>query len=401
MLSLRYHWTPDRIRQVCAAATGLPGGAQILGERGTEAAFPYAPQFADAAVNKLFSIRAYAQGDQRLLSAAQEAGVTLFSPSPDSLHTPVWLPNVLEAYVNNKAIGPRVCPVVKVMHRSDKIASIPFGTGLSPADIRLAGQASMVPEMVWSVATRGTYAVEDQGLRSFIPMDSTTNADAPFEVRMKTARILASTMELMDEIEDAALLGTSGNYASGYTSTVSSASDKWNNANSDPADQVREGVAKLLTNDGQVKLVLVLGRDVFRALQKHPKVQAAIYSRASTSEGATNLTVTEKMLASVFEVDEVVVGKMKKNTANAGQTVSLSDVWAGFAAAVVVNESPSAEMPAGFAHRFRYRNTAMDVQFIPDLLPGVRGGEYCKVTKSDDLMITGAQMGYGWFSVIS
>lgn len=399
MHSFRLNWTPESIRRVCASTLGRP--VQILGEPGTEAAFPHYAAGEDAAINKLFSLRAYAPGDTRLLSAAQDAGVTLFSPSPDSLHTPVWLPNVLEAYVNNKMIGNRVCPVVKVMNRSDKVASIPFGTGLSPADIRLAGQASMVPEMTWSVATRGTYAVEDQGLRSFIPNDSVTNADLPFEVRRRTSMILASTMELMDEIENAALLGTSGNYASGFTSTVSSATDKWNNDASDPADQVRSGVARLLTNDGMAKVVLVLGRDVFRALQKHPKILAALYSRSSTASGPTTMTVTEKMLAELFEVDEVAVGKAKKNTANAGQTVSLSDVWAGFASAVVVSESPSAEMPVGFAHRFRYRNTAMDVQFIPELLAGVRGGEHCKVTKSDDLFVTGAQMGYGWFSVIS
>lgn len=399
MHSFRLNWTPESIRRVCASTLGRP--VQILGEPGTEAAFPHYAAGEDAAINKLFSLRAYAPGDTRLLSAAQDAGVTLFSPSPDSLHTPVWLPNVLEAYVNNKMIGNRVCPVVKVMNRSDKVASIPFGTGLSPADIRLAGQASMVPEMTWSVATRGTYAVEDQGLRSFIPNDSVTNADLPFEVRRRTSMILASTMELMDEIENAALLGTSGNYASGFTSTVSSATDKWNNDASDPADQVRSGVARLLTNDGMAKVVLVLGRDVFRALQKHPKILAALYSRSSTASGPTTMTVTEKMLAELFEVDEVAVGKAKKNTANAGQTVSLSDVWAGFASAVVVCESPSAEMPVGFAHRFRYRNTAMDVQFIPELLAGVRGGEHCKVTKSDDLFVTGAQMGYGWFSVIS
>ena len=41
---------------------------------------------------------------------------------------------MLEAYTNNKMIGARLCPVVPVQHRSDKIASIPFGTGLSPAD---------------------------------------------------------------------------------------------------------------------------------------------------------------------------------------------------------------------------------------------------------------------------
>ena len=85
MSSLRFRWTPESIRRVCAAT--LPSRVQILGESGTEAAFPHAPQFSDAAVSKVFAMRAFAPGDSRLFSAAEDAGVKLFAPGPDSLHT--------------------------------------------------------------------------------------------------------------------------------------------------------------------------------------------------------------------------------------------------------------------------------------------------------------------------
>jgi hypothetical protein len=103
----------------------------------------------------------------------------------------------------------------------------------------------------------------------------------------------------------------------------------------------------------------------------------------------------------VFEVDEVVVGKAKKNTANDGQTVSLSDVWSGFAAVVAVQERPSPLRTNAFGYQFRFLNEAMDVQFIPWLLPGVSGGEYAKVTHSTDVFITSNVSGFLWASVLT
>lgn len=402
-------WSPDTIRRVAAPAFLRGREVEILGESGSAQKFQSFAQYADPTVNALFNLRAYAApyeghgedagtryaADARFFSAAREASALFNAPAADALHVPTYMPNILAAYVNNVMVAPRLMPVVKVGFRSNKVAEIPMGTGLSPVDTRLAGQNAQVPELTWKVSNRGTYLVTDYGLRCFIPRDSITNADPPFEVRRRTAMILGSTLELMQEIDVAATLSTSSNYASGYYETISSSADKWNNPNSDPANAIRTGVAKILNNEG-MRVKLVLGRDVYRALQAHPKIQAAIYSRPSTASGATPLHVVPEMLAQIFEVDEVVVGKAKKNTANDGAAVSMSDVWSNFAAAVAVDESPSAEAPSGFGYQFRYNNTAMDVQFIPDLLAGVRGGEHCKVTHSTDVFVVSQYNGYLW-----
>jgi len=402
-------WSPESVRRVAASTGALAHrDFSVVGD-GNAVMQPYfqmpvATEFADPTISKMFGVRTYAPGDVRLFAAAQAAGIDaahLFSPSPDSVHIPTYQPGILVRYQNNEMVGNRLMPVVKVGNRSNVIASIPFGTGLSPTDTRLAGQGANLPELTWKVSNQGTYLVEDYGLMTFIPKQVAQNADAPFvEVRQTTAEILADTLELMQEIDIAATVGTAANYASGYSTTIVTATDKWDNPASDPADQVRTGVAKILRAPG-VKLVVVLGRDVFRALQKHPKVLAAMYGRASTVGGATPLAVTPQLLAQVFEVDEVVVGKAKKNTANDGQTVSLSDVWSGFAAVVAVQERPSPLRTNAFGYQFRFLNEAMDVQFIPWLLPGVSGGEYAKVTHSTDVFITSNVSGFLWASVLT
>ena len=271
----------------------------------------------------------YARNDARLFEAAGRYGIDaskLFSPSPDSVHIPTYQPGMLVRHRNNAMVAPSLMPVVKVGNRSNVIASVPFGTGLGATGTRLASQGGSVPELTWKVSNQGTFLVEDFGLMTFIPKQVSENADAPFiEVRQTTAEILGDTLELMQEIEVAATVGTAGNYASGYSTTISTSTDKWNNDASDPADQVRTGVAKILRAPG-TRLVMVLGRDVFRALQKHSKILAAFYGRAGT-------VLTDAALASrefsrrSSRVDEVVVGVAKKNTANDGRLCPRFRTW--------------------------------------------------------------------------
>lgn len=358
---------------------------------------PVSEGFGDKSVNALFSVRAYSLSDERYFTALKDSGIAphLFAaPQADSLHAPTYMPNMLERYRNNEMIAGAIMPVIKVGKRSDKVASVPFGTGMSNVDTKLAGQrATMPPELDWSVTSRGTYLVEDYGLVSFIPSDSVTNADAPFEVRQTTAEVLGDTLDLGQELIVKTVVTTTGSYASGYSTTIASASAQWDNSNSDPADAMRSYRKKILKAPG-TKLVCVLGHDVFIALQKHPKVIAAFYGRASTGEGATPSVIAEKQLAVLFNVDEVVVGRAKYNSANDGQTVSMADIWSNMAAILTVQTRPSPVRTNGFGYQFRYNNEAMDVQFIPWLIGGVRGGEYCKVTHSTQAFVTSPYSGY-------
>ena len=69
-------------------------------------------------------------------------------------------------------------------------------------------------------------------------------------------------------------------------------------------------------------MMAVMNAAVFRALRKHPKV-------LSNAQTAANL-VTRASLAQVaaaLDVDEVIVAGGYANSANAGQTASVAEVW--------------------------------------------------------------------------
>lgn len=396
-------WSRDAVARHAIAATPGAAGRTITIhdsslQHGATPEFTDRPSCIDAGVNRVFSVRSYGSTDLRLFEAAREAH--LFSPGPDALHAPTYMPDVLVQYRNNVMVAGDVMPVVPVQDRSDYVAQVPIGTGLKPADVSLAGQASQLPELLWNVSRVGTYLVVDRGLRTFIPGQSMRKADAPFEVRMTTARILADVLDLVQEISVAGIVFTAANYASGYSTTVSSASDKWDNPASDPLQQVRIGRKKLLVGNG-VKVKLVLGYDVFIALQSHPKILASFLSRPIIGNLTGAPFATKQMMAAIFNVDEVIVGEAKYNSANDGATVSLSDVWAGHAALITVVERPSRTNPAGFGYQFRLDGVAMKTQFIPDQVPGIEGGEHCKVTHSTDEFVTSNAGGYLWRSVLS
>ena len=119
-----------------------------------------------------------------------------------------------------------------------------------------------------------------------------------------------------------------------------------------------------------------------------PRHHRSRHPSRTTVLGAPPARASGEFLATLFEVDEVVVGVAKKNTAHDGQTVALSDVWSGFAAIVCVQERPSIIRTNAFGYQFRFMSEAMQVQFIPWLLPGVDGGEYCKVSHPTDPLDT-------------
>ena len=43
----------------------------------------------------------------------------------------------------------------------------------------------------------------------------------------------------------------------------------------------------------------------------------------------------------------------------------------------------------------------MQTQFIPNLLAGAFGGEYCKVTHSTDVFVTSNRAGYLFYNVLA
>jgi len=82
----------------------------------------------------------------------------------------------------------------------------------------------------------------------------------------------------------------------------------------------------------------VLGRSVWTAVKRHPKVVAAVLGSASSSG-----RVTKEALADVLEIDRIIVGEGWVNTARKGQTANMVRCWGKHAALLYVNPNADTE----------------------------------------------------------
>jgi hypothetical protein len=87
--------------------------------------------------------------------------------------------------------------------------------------------------------------------------------------------------------------------------------------NSDPIEDIEAGKAKILSTTGLEANTLVLGYDVFRRLKNHPDLVDRIKYTSSQ-------TITEDMLARMFDIERVLVSKSVKATNAEGATAAYS-----------------------------------------------------------------------------
>ena len=89
---------------------------------------------------------------------------------------------------------------------------------------------------------------------------------------------------------------------------------RWSDyTNSDPIEDIEAGKASVLSTTGFEANTLVLGYEVFRQLKNHPDLVDRIKYTSSQ-------TITEDMLARMFDIDRVLVSKSVKATNNEGAT---------------------------------------------------------------------------------
>ncbi len=155
--------------------------------------------------------------------------------------------------------------------------------------------------------------------------------------------------------------------------------DQYSETNSDPLDDVDTARQTIHKNSGVNPNVLVLGREVFDAVKRHPDITDYF---KYTESGA----VTADMLSQAFGVERVVVGEALYNTANEGQTFSGDYIWGKNAVLVYVPDNPGLMQPAaGYQLVFedlvteRYQEDALrqDVVRVRETTDEVLISEYC------------------------
>lgn len=226
------------------------------------------------------------------------------------------LSEVAQGYENNEMVGMTLFPEVPVKQRGGSIISFGkedfmlYNTGRAP------GQNTKRIQFGY---TSGKYVLENHSLEGVLPFENQEEAESVpgIDLGSRTVSGVQDIFALRKEKQQADLATNAANYATSNKVTLSGTS-QWSDysGTSDPVKDVeaaKEAVRKLT---GKYPNVMIIGASVFASLKQHPKI-------VDRMKYTGRDVVTAEILASLFDLDEVKVGK----AVWADDAGTFSDVW--------------------------------------------------------------------------
>ncbi|MCC7167814.1 MAG: phage capsid protein [Rhodospirillales bacterium] len=284
-------------------------------------------------------------------------------------------------YRNPAYIADAVLPRVPVGKKTFTYNIFPVTGSFTLPDTRV-GRRSRPNEVSFS-ATEGSATCEDFGLDDPIPQDDIDDA------AQGVNPVDHSTMQLTDyilldrELRAAGLVFAAASYATGCKVTLSGTGQFSDHTNSDPIGVILTGLDACLMRPN----IAVFGAAAWAKLATHPKIVAAV-NRNSGDKGIA----TREDVAKLFELEEVLVGQGRLNTARKGQNVSLARVWGKHGALLYRNKLADTRSGLTFGLTAEYGTRIAGGQ--PDGNIGMRGGVRNRVGESVKELVVASQAGY-------
>jgi len=137
--------------------------------------------------------------------------------------------------------------------------------------------------------------------------------------QVSAARAFEQVLRGQEERVAAAVFNTT-------TWTATSVTNEWDDAsNATPITDVENGVQAVYAASGVWPNALIINRKVYRNLRLCDQIIDRFKSQGFVDVRASK--INEAMLASIFDLDEIIVAGTTKNSANEGAAASLAPVW--------------------------------------------------------------------------
>lgn len=249
-------------------------------------------------------------------------------PDVANVHKDQVLTNISVMYRNAAYVGTQLMPIVPVKKKSDI-----YYVYDSKADRFRIPQILRAPRsdsrtVDWKV-TDDSYKCDEHALNSLIDDIERDNADKPLNLEVDTVEFLTDIIQLGLEMRIKDKLETLA-----ANSLGSKTWDIYKDANkSDPIGDIETGKAAIHAVIFKEPNVLLLGKAVYDKLKHHPDILDRI---KYVQKGV----ITPELMASVFEIEKVIVGKAGYNAAKEGKAESLSYLWGKNAILAYVEPRP-------------------------------------------------------------
>lgn len=205
-------------------------------------------------------------------------------------------------YRNAAFIGTRLFPRVPVTARAGRIPLFNRDTWRRRNTKHAPGANIPQVQVEWSSTN---FSIVDRKLHGKVPVELLEEAAAVpgIDLKAQSLILVQDTIGLDVEMAAADLARNAANYDSNHKETLATTT-RWTQSTSTPIVDVQEWKAAIRRSIGVVPNVLAMGESSFYALQNH----ASIVDRIKFT-GSPGQQVNERILAQLFEVDEVVVGR--------------------------------------------------------------------------------------------
>ena len=285
------------------------------------------------------------------------------------------------AYRNPGYVADAVLPRVLVDKQRFSFLSYSSDTMFNVPDTRVGRRSK--PNEVTLEATETTDSTEDYALDGGVPRADEDNADSRYDPLGNEVMFLQELIALDRERRVANLVHSLNTYDSSLRTTLSGTSQFSDFTNSDPLNAILTALDLPLMRPNQ----MVLSQDGWTKLRIHPKIVEAV-----KGTGAKSGTATREQVAELLEIEEIIVGQARANTAKRGQTPTISRLWGKHIAllykAPVINAKGAVTFGASFQWGDRIASQWEEKNM------GMRGGTAVRTGESLKERVVASQAGY-------
>lgn len=284
------------------------------------------------------------------------------------------------AYRNKSYIADLVLPRVRVGKQEFKFMLYGADQFFNIPDTRV-GRRSKPNEAHLEAKEVGDFT-EDYGLDGGIPKADEDNSDERYSPLDAEVEFLQELIALDREARAAGLVFNNNSYDPALRETLAGGS-QFNDPASSPIAKINTALDKPLVRPTQ----MVFGQPGWTKFRSHPEIVEAVLGT-----GVKKGNVSREAVAELFEIDEVVVGASRANSAKRGQDPVLTRLWGNHLALLHKAPVPDAKGALQFGATFQW-GERIAAQW-EDKNMGLRGGTACRTGESVKERIVANQAGF-------
>jgi hypothetical protein len=284
-------------------------------------------------------------------------------------------------YRNTRLIADSVLPRIPVGKQDFKYLTYNLAEGFTVPDTKV-GRKGQVNEVEFS-AVETTASTDDYGLDDAIPQADIENAPVNYDPQGRAAEGITDLVLLDREVRTSGIVFNANTYGAANKTTLSGTGQFSDFVNSDPIAIIQTALDACIMRPN----VMTIGRPAFSVLSRHPKLCKAIFGN-NTDVGIVNAA----QIASLFELEELLVGEAFLNTAKKGQTTALSRVWGKHISLTYRDKNATTRGRMSFGYTAQFGNRIAGSWEDKNI--GLRGGQRVRVGESVKELICAPELGY-------